>query len=213
MKEKYLIMLVSLLFMKFIVVAQITDKEGHNYTTKQIGKQVWVVENLDVSHFRNGEPIMEAESPEEWTRAGNEGRAAWCYYKSDIDSGKIYHRLYNWFAVNDPRGLAPDGWHVPSILDWTILTNSFGGLDLAGAKMKSATAWDGTDESGITFLPGGYRNTLSEFNHAGKIGSWWSSTEASNSEAWSFSLGRGTPVVSKSFDSKRVGLSVRCLKD
>src|SRR5664279_3473834 len=118
MKNKYLLILIALMFVESGAFSQLTDKDGHKYETKQIGKQVWMVENLDVIHFRNGEPVMEAESPEEWTRAGNEGRAAWCYYDSDADSGKIYHKLYNWFAVNDPRGLAPDGWHVPSLLDW-----------------------------------------------------------------------------------------------
>ena len=99
MKYKIPVIIVVILALGPNAWSQLKDKDGHQYETKQIGKQVWMVENLDVSHFRNGEPIMEAESREEWTRAGNEGKAAWCYYKSDTDSGKIYHKLYNWLSL------------------------------------------------------------------------------------------------------------------
>lgn len=86
-----------------------------------IGTQVWMKRNLDVSHFRNGDPIPEARTAEEWEKAGQKKISACCFYKSDPEMGQNYGKLYNWFAVNDPRGLAPEGWHVPSDDEWSQL--------------------------------------------------------------------------------------------
>ena len=214
MKIRNLLLPILLLTFSGGLIAQVTDKDGNKYKTVQVGQQVWLNENLDVSHFRNGDAIPEAETAEEWNNAGNEGKPAWCYYHRDSSNAvTIFNKLYNWSAIKDPRGLAPDGWHVPSALDWTKLTDFLGGIDVAGTKMKSAADWDGTNLSGLDFLPGGYRNNLAAFSHAGRIGSWWSATESSADDAWSFSLGYKSGIVSKSFDSKHVGLSVRCVKD
>jgi uncharacterized protein (TIGR02145 family) len=214
MKISDLLLPVLLLVGSAGLTAQVIDKDGNKYKTVQVGQQVWLSENLDVSHFRNGDPIPESETAEEWIKAGNEGKPAWCYYHRDSSNAvTIFNKLYNWYAIKDPRGLSPDGWHIPSVLDWAKLTDFLGGLDAAGNKMKSAADWDGTNQSGLGFLPGGYRNNLAAFNHAGKIGSWWSATESSAGDAWSFSLVYQSGVVSKSFDNKQVGLSVRCLKD
>ena len=96
--------------------AQVTDKDANSYKTVQIGTQLWIASNLNVSHFRNGDPIPEAASAAEWKQAAEDKRPAWCYYNNDPVNGRTYHKLYNWYAVNDPRGLAPYGWHVPSTL-------------------------------------------------------------------------------------------------
>jgi uncharacterized protein (TIGR02145 family) len=113
-----------------------------------IGTQTWTSKNLDVSTFRNGEPIPEAKSREEWQKARENKTAAFCYYDYDSKNGKVYGKLYNWYAVNDSRGLAPKGYHIPSDAEWTILTDKLGGEEIAGEKMKSKTGWKGISNGG-----------------------------------------------------------------
>src|SRR5258708_5920309 len=127
MKNNVLLMTISFFVIASSLVAQVIDKDGSNYRTVKIGRQEWMAENLDVSHFRNGDPITEAEDAGEWQKEGSGGRPAWCYYNGDPISGRMYHKLYNWYAVNDPRGLAPDGWHVPSNSEWVDLEGYLGG--------------------------------------------------------------------------------------
>jgi uncharacterized protein (TIGR02145 family) len=105
----------------------------------KIGPQIWATKNLDVITFRNGDTIPEAKTNEEWKKAGEEGKPAWCYYDNDPENGKKYGKLYNWYAVNDPRGLAPKGWHVPSDAEWIVLIDYLGGEEVAGTKMKSSS--------------------------------------------------------------------------
>ena len=107
----------------------------------KIGTQIWMTENLNVSTFRNGDPISEAKTNEEWGKAEKEGKPAWCYYNNDPKNGSKYGKLYNWYAVNDPRGLAPTGWHVPTDEEWKKLENYLG--EDAGNKMKSSSGWNG----------------------------------------------------------------------
>jgi aspartate kinase len=87
-----------------------------------------MVENLNVSNFRNGEAIPEAKTNEEWIKAGNEGKPAWCYYENRSENGRIYGKLYNWYALNDPRGLAPAGWSIPENNDWRTLVKNLKGV-------------------------------------------------------------------------------------
>ena len=126
------------------------------YKTVQIGTQVWMTKNLDVSTFRNGDPIPEAKTDEEWEKAGENKQPAWCYYNNDPGNGEKYGKLYNWYAVNDSRGLAPVGYHIPSDAEWTILTDFLGGEDAAGNKMKSMPIY----ETKIRYVEeGGYDET------------------------------------------------------
>jgi uncharacterized protein (TIGR02145 family) len=124
--------------------------------TVTIGTQVWMTKNLNVATFRNGDPIPEAKTDEEWERAGAEGKPAWCYYNNDPKNGTKYGKLYNWYAVNDPRGLAPSGYHVPPDAEWTILTDYLGGEYDAGTKVKSKPIY----ETKIRYVEeGGYDET------------------------------------------------------
>ena len=118
-----------------------------------IGTQTWTSKNLDVSTFRNGEAIPEAKSEEEWSKAGDNKTAAFCYYEYDSKNGTLYGKLYNWYAVKDPRGLAPAGYHIPSNAEWTILTDFLGGSDIAGKKMKSKDGWKSYEEGGKKTCP------------------------------------------------------------
>ncbi len=116
------------------------------YKTVTIGTQVWMKENLNVSTFRNGDPIPEAKTADEWQAAEKAKQPAWCYYDNDPKNGAKYGKLYNWYAVNDARGLAPAGYHVPAEQEWEVLINQLGGKDAAGKKMKSTSGWNNWTE-------------------------------------------------------------------
>ncbi|HIA05905.1 MAG TPA: hypothetical protein EYN71_04200 [Flavobacteriales bacterium] len=199
---------------------RVTDADDNTYKTVQIGNQLWMAENLNVSHFRNGDPIPHVKTDEEWERAGDNKQPAWCYYDNDPAHGEKYGKMYNWYAANDSRGIAPKGWHVPSDAEWTALANYLGGRDVAGTKMRTASGWnengDGTNESGFSGLPGGGRDVNGSFYYAGYYGSWWSSTQSATTKAWTRNLGYniyGIGSVYRNDGSKGNGLSVRCLRD
>jgi uncharacterized protein (TIGR02145 family) len=187
------------------------------FNSVKIGNQVWMTENLNVERFRNGDPIPEAKTAEEWKRAGEKKQPAWCYYDNDPKNGAKYGKLYNWYAVKDSRGLAPTGWHIPSDAEWTKLTDFLGGIDAAGTKMKSTSGWvqngNGTNSSGFNGLPGGYRGSSGTFNDIGELGTWWNSSEDGTDGAWYRYLGCGSGNVSRGDYPKRDGFSVRCLRD
>jgi uncharacterized protein (TIGR02145 family) len=113
------------------------DADGKVYKTVVIGTQNWMAENLNTSKFRNGDPIPEAKTDEEWKKAKDNEQPAWCYYNNDSELGERCGKLYNWHAVIDPRGLAPNGWHISTKYDWTILCDYLGGESFAGYKLKS----------------------------------------------------------------------------
>ncbi len=183
--------------------------------TVRIATQTWAAANLDVIKFRNGDSIPEAKTNEEWVKAGDSGKPAWCYYNNDPVTGKKYGKLYNWYAVNDPRGLAPAGWSIPTDEDWVALTYSLGGQTVAGTKLKTAAGWadgsNGTNESGFSGLPAGYRVENGKFLNIGSIGTWWSATESKSATAFDHYL-----VLSGSFsrssNPKQRGESVRCIR-
>lgn len=184
----------------------------------KIGTQEWTTKNLDVSTFRNGDPISEAKSKADWFNANWEFRPAWCYYNNDPENGAKYGKLYNWYAVNDPRGLAPKGWHIPSDSEWDVLVTYLGGDEAAGEKMKSKSGWckdcQGNDKSGFAGLPGGVRYVNGIFDVVGGIGYWWSASEENILYALLRTLNSRLIYCVKKFNyNKGCGLSVRCLKD
>jgi uncharacterized protein (TIGR02145 family) len=171
--------------------------------------------NLDVAFYRNGDPIPQVSDPTAWAALTT---GAWCYYNNDPLQGNKYGKLYNWYAVNDSRGLAPQGWHIPSDAEWTTLTTTLGGSSVAGGKMKEpGTYWTapntGADNSsGFAGLPGGYRGTNGTFNDVGS-GYWWSSTENFTAYAWFRTLTYSNGNINRNFNFKQNGFSVRCLRD
>jgi uncharacterized protein (TIGR02145 family) len=186
--------------------------------TVKIGDQQWMVANLNVSRFRNGDAIPEAKTAEQWARAGELRRPAWCYYENDPKHGKTYGKLYNWYAVTDPRGLAPAGWRIPSRDDWSELADRYGGIRQAGSALKSAAAWgakgNGTNESGFTGLPGGIRNNVGDFVDGGVYGYWWSTSELNDSYAdYRYLYCRSGKFFRYINYFKSSGFSVRCLRD
>jgi len=183
--------------------------------TIKIGTQIWAMANLNVSIFRNGDTIPEAKTNQEWVIAGESGKPAWCWYNNDQRNGQKYGKLYNWYAVNDPRGLAPAGWTLPTDADWTKLMFYLGGQQMSGKKLKSDSGWIdgniGTNESGFTGLPGGYRIENGMFLNLGSIGTWWSVTESKALTAVDFYLSL-SGSLGRSSNPKQRGESVRCIK-
>ena len=184
-----------------------------NYPSVLIGAQYWMEKNLEVTTYRNGDPIPYVTDATAWAALTT---GAWCYYNNDPSNGK----LYNWYAVNDPRGLAPTGWHVPTDDEWTTLSNTLGGDAVAGGKMKVAgtTRWTtpntgATNESGFAGLPGGFRYSSGSFYDVGDYGYWWSSTEASTSVARGRYLYYFDGSIYRNYLDKKVGFSIRCLRD
>lgn len=196
--------------------AQVDSVGKQTYKSVNIGKQVWMTENMNLSHFQNGDFIPEAKTAEEWRLAIEEKKPAWCYYNNDLQNGKKYGKLYNWHALVDPRGLAPLGWHIPSDEEWIKLAEFLGGKEIAGEKLKANSGWteegNGTDASGFGGKPGGFRY-YNGFFYIGKYSYFWSSTEASASSAWSRVLYYNNSNLSRYFYSKRSGFAVRCIQD
>jgi uncharacterized protein (TIGR02145 family) len=193
----------------------LTDQEGNVYKTIVIGNQEWMAENLNTSIYRNGDPIENVVDGSQWA---NLSTGAWCYYNNDNQFECPYGKLYNWYAVADPRNVCPTGWHVPSDGEWTVLTDYLG-IE-AGGKMKSVglNYWlqpnfNATNESGFSGLPGGLVWSSSAFSAAGDEGLWWSSSEYGIDSAWFRYLNYSYSSVSIYYDSKQNGFSVRCLRD
>ena len=147
--EKLLIFIILIALNGFTLI----QDNNPSFKIVRIGTREWMAENLNVGNFRNGDPIFEANSYQEWEYANIKGIPAWCYYNNNPRYGKTYGKLYNWWAVSDSRGLAPEGWHIPGDEEWLELAANLGGVDIAGEKMKSRQGWkdsgNGNNESGF----------------------------------------------------------------
>jgi uncharacterized protein (TIGR02145 family) len=204
-----------------LLLAGCTQKKVKDITSVTFGTQVWMAENLNVNRFRNGDSIPEAKTADEWEQACDNKQPAWCYYENATNNGAFYGKLYNWYAVNDPRGLAPEGWHVPTDEEWTILTDGLGGKKVAGKKMKSSLGWDenghGTNTSRFDGRPGGFRYySLGIFQFRGTTAFWWSASSATTDttdSAWGWYLNCKHSGIYKINGNKCLGYSVRCIKD
>jgi uncharacterized protein (TIGR02145 family) len=201
----------------------VTDIDGNVYNTVTIGTQVWMKENLKVSKYRNGDPIPSNLNDSTWSKTTS---GAYKIYNNDAVNNATYGKLYNWYAVADPRGLCPEGWHVPSDAEWTTIENYLGGSTVAGGKMKSIGTkdvgtglWDtpnkdATNSSGFSAHPGGQFDGYG-FDDIGGSGYLWSSTESNSWSAWyrflNYSL--GSSARGNTFLNKKQGNSVRCLRD
>jgi uncharacterized protein (TIGR02145 family) len=197
----------------------VNPKDGSEISIIKIGKQDWMVYNLDVSTYRNGDPIMEAKSKEEWEKAERDKKPAYCYNRFEGMKNEKYGKLYNWYAVNDPRGLAPEGFHIPTHEEWSRLIK-FLGKDKTCLKMQSMTGWpyhtatDVYNQSGFSALPVGIEVITAAYNlTAGNTTAWWTSTESSAELSWCRELNSTNNTVGTWSHSKGDGLSVRAIKD
>lgn len=200
------------------VTGTVTDIDGNVYHTVQIGTQVWMVENLKTTKYRNGDPIPNVTGDAAWSTL-NTGAYSW--YNNDAATNKaIYGALYNWYAATDSRNIAPTGWHVPTDSEWTTLTTYLGGESVADGKLKEigTTHWQSpntgaTNSSGFTALPGGNRNEGGTFNTVGSLGYWWSSTNNGGCGSWYRRIYNTAPLGMRDCWYTRAGFSIRCLKD
>ncbi len=181
--------------------------------TFKIDKQIWMEENLNVSHFQNGDVIPEAKTDKEWEKAGNEGKPAWCYYDNKLGNGKIYGKLYNWYAINDLRGLAPRGWHIPTYKEFDTLSNF-----VYGKVVKTIGQGTGVNSDGLPALFAGARSYYKDvpkyknFIDSGTIAYFWMATkfDATNADGiYLNNIGKFT----FNEQNKGFGYSVRCIKD
>ncbi len=192
------------------------DIDGNGYTTVTIGTQVWMVENLKTTKYRDGSAIPNAIDNQAWL---NSTAGAYCNYNNDANYSKIYGRLYNWYAVNNSRNIAPTGWHVATDDDWMQLTGYLGGESVSDGKLKEigTTHWSSpntgaTNETGFTALPGGQRTADGAFHFIGVIGIYWS-TAYSGPNAYLWSMQYDASYVFSAYADKRCGHSVRCVRD
>ena len=207
----------SLLIATIIISCQ----QEPDFESVQIGENNWMIKNLDVVTFQNGDTIPEAKTKDEWQQYGTARKAAWSYYNNDIGEGAQFGKLYNWYAVSDPRGLAPKGWHIPTDVEWGLLVLELGGDKKAGEALKYTYGWantktgsgNGTNSSGFEGLAGGLRNGLGAFGYKGQGGGWWSSTPVDTAKSWYRFVLYASPMVYKDAYGNRNGLAVRCVKD
>ena len=221
---------ISFLFLAFISNAQRKFFHANNYFITQpipnqvvyngitIGSQIWINKNLEVTTYRNGDEIPLVTDPTLWAGLTT---GAWCYYNNDAAEGAIYGKLYNWYAVNDPRGLAPAGWHIPTDAEWATVGTSLGGNSVAGGKMKitGTTYWNSpntgaTNETGFGGLPGGFRNSDGSFYNKLYDGYYWTANSSSSTDALFRYLNSGNANLNTfSGLSKKLGYTIRCVKD
>ena len=182
-----------------------------------IGDQVWATQNLNVSTYRDGTPIPLVEDAATWASLTY---GAYCYYNNDPANGEIYGKLYNWYAVNDSRGLAPAGYHIPTHAEWITLHQTLGGNTVAGGKMKEAgtSHWTtpntgASNSSGFSFLPGGYRLESGEFGAIHDGGYSWCSTLYSATKGWFRFVVYYEEQLRYTGSLFIAGMSVRCIKD
>ena len=190
----------------------VKDIDGNIYHTVTIGTQVWMVENLKTTKYRNGDLIPNVTGDATWSKLSS---GAYCNYNNDTNQAKTFGRLYNWYAVNDKRKIAPAGWHIPSEVEWASLSAFVGST--SGTKLKSEKGWsdngNGTDYFGFTALPGGNCSYNGSFLNVGYYGYWWSSTSQSKDNSWYKYMGYNDKDLNSYNASMSYGFSVRCVKD
>ena len=212
----------------------ITDIDGNSYETIQLGDQIWMVENLKVTHYNNGDPIPTDFSDSEWFNLDDNEIGAFAIYNDDPTNVEVYGNLYNWYSVNDDRGICPENWHVPSDEEWIELEMFLGmsyeeahdtdyrGTDQGSQLAGNAGLWNsGALEnnpafglSGFLANPSGYRDAGGTgYYGIGFYGIFWTSTVDYGEAAWVRVLMADYAGVRRSGENRNWGFSVRCIQD
>jgi uncharacterized protein (TIGR02145 family) len=194
----------------------LVDRDGNVYRTVTIGGKTWMSENLRVSRYKNGESIPEVLDAKSWSTQKNGASST---YGNREENGKTYGRLYNWYAVNDPRGLAPEGWHVATDREWNELAETAGGEQHAGKSLKASGVWNGQSTTGTGSLgfnaqaSGARRDTDGGFVLLGEFARFWTPTEADGAKAIGRAMEYYDETVRRGEVKKENGFAVRCVKD
>lgn len=182
-----------------------------------IGDIVWMRKNLNVTVFRNGDSIPKARNNYEWNQYSKRGEACWSYYNYDENVNPEYGKLYNWYAVNDIRGLAPEGFHVASLSEWNSMIFTCGGELKASAEMRNETAWSGqvkgSNSTKFSALPAGFCDEVGEAAGIGISAWWWTSSEKDQSKGIALSMHNFNDAIHYWYSPKSYGSAVRCVKD
>jgi uncharacterized protein (TIGR02145 family) len=209
--------------------------EGANYSWNKvpevkdnkirIGNQIWMSKNLNVDTFRNGDKIIEASNPADWNKCIQDKIPAWCYYDNNTNNSEKYGKLYNWYALTDPRNIAPKGWRIPTNEDWDELTvkNLGDNGSIYGRPayyIKNRTGWAQSNSvnsefgntSGFSAMPGGFRQLNGNFLYETYWGVFWMSTKDKNNDEWNrmFSY-ESYKFITVTQLGKDGGLSIRCI--
>ena len=201
-------------FFTFLYYSTISDYDGNVYNTVKIGGQIWMAENLKTTKYNNGTDIPLVTDNTAWA---NLTTPAYCWYNNNSSYKDTYGALYNWYTVNTGN-LCPSGWHVPSDAEWTTLIDYLGGEPGGKLKETDTTHWHSpnigaTNESGFTALPGGVRDVSGMFGNIGYYGYWWSATEDGTDLAWYRDMTYNGSYVARYNTHKKLGFSVRCVRD
>jgi uncharacterized protein (TIGR02145 family) len=191
---------------------EVSDVDGNLYKTVTINNQTWMAENLKTTKYNDGTSIPKASGEVAWKDTKSD---AYSWFLDDSANKATYSAYYNWYTVNTGK-LCPTGWHVPSDKEWRMLTNYLGDENVAGKTMKTTSGWskngNGTNDSGFSALPLGFRNAKGLFSSTGSSTYWWSSTSY-NLNAWYTVLFSKDATAFKYYGQKESGFSVRCLKN
>lgn len=197
---------------------RVKDIDGNSYKTVKIGNQIWMAENLRVTRYRNGDSINKITDNRKWITTT---QGAYCYYNNNDSIAPIYGGLYNWHSLQNKKGLAPKGWHIPSEAELQILMDALGGDNFSADKMKETGTenWlypnkDANNKSDFRALPGGYRNGQDgNFYNMRSNGYWWTQNISYQMYSWSERIFYRYASAYRNDQSIKSGLSIRCIKD
>ena len=199
------------------------DIDGNSYEFVTIGDQVWMAENLRTAHYQNGDPIPTGLNDGDWLNSRNTG--AFSVYDDDPANAAIYGNLYNWYTIDDERGVCPEGWHVPNSDEWADLGDYLGGILAAGGKLKSIGTienadglWydpnsDASNESGFTAQPAGLRAHTGGYSVLGYATNFWMATQSSVSNRGQIAMLYSNRSDLRLYrDDMLFGFSIRCVE-
>ena len=215
MKKITFVFILLILFCFSYNAQTVTDIDGNVYETVTIGNQCWMKQNLKTTKYRDGSPIEYVADTADWNDLTSD---AFCWYNNSLDSCNTYGALYNWHAATSIHNLAPEGWHVSTDAEWEAMVDFLGSGTGGQLKEEGIEHWktpntSASNSSGFTALPGGYRGISGTFYQNRSYGSWWSTSEYSESSAWSHELYYISPGILRVFSDKNYAFSIRCVKD
>ena len=201
--------------MEYSLHNELIDSSGVVYPIIHIGQQRWLTKNLNTRKFLNGDPIPLITDSAQWENYGESGKPACCFFGNDASLDSNFGLLYNWFAVTDPRGIAPSGCRIPLISDWMQLIETAGGEHIAGRKLKNIAGWNnggnGINQFGFSAMPGGGRGIFGDFLDLGDYANWWTPEDHDQEASFVYITFSNSNFFIRRDGFKASGLSVRCI--